>query len=413
MMDTLRVEVVQSPQPANWSLSVLTGKMRAGPPPVLSELLSHFTDVEVMSGFLELIMRYLPGHETDILAERGNARLYRFCRLFEERYFPLPAGTSNQQLGDFVQAMPVTLMGMSYGAYHELGMRPGYILLLSLLVYPYEGDERDDQDDRVPFDPFDPMKKLTQEIDNENYKPSRSDIKWLKDLVAGLAVGGQWIAPMGFTVVKTAENSIELKDAANTPEVKEVVRRTLVIAERLGFKTKFERTGRTAAEKTNGARVALLDAARQIVGETTAKRILTRGWDRKHLHKLTDGTLYDGVGTFADWVFGKTGCVVLDYNYEHCFYTEGQTEPIFRWSEHNIKLLAKQWTMVRQLREKIDNLVEFIEGDPVARFGELLDLVSSRKPTKHARETARIYPENMDGIPLDQGELSEEETIDE
>ena len=117
MMTTLRTAVVQSPQPENWALSVLVGKLRTGPP-LLSELLSQFTGVEVMSGFLELIMRYLPEHEVDILTEHGNARLYRFCQLFGRRYFALPPYSHDQSIEDFVRAMPVLLLGMSYTAYH-------------------------------------------------------------------------------------------------------------------------------------------------------------------------------------------------------------------------------------------------------------------------------------------------------
>ncbi len=413
MMTTLRTEVAQTPQPKNWSLSVLAEKLRTGPP-VLSELLVSFTNVGVMSGFLELIMRYLPGHETDILAERGNARLYRFCRLFGERYFPLPSGSHEQSMDSFVEAMPLDLLGMSYTAYHELDMRPGYILLLSLLVYPYEGDERDGEDDRVPFDPFDPMKHLAEEIASDNYKPTARDIKWLKDLVATLAVGGVWEAPMGFAVAKTSDNGIELREAENTPEVKETIRRTLLIAGILGIKAKFKRTGRTSREKLNGARVALLDRVRQMVGDPVVKLIPPRGWEREHLHRMTDGTLYDGVGDFADWVFGETGCILLDSNYENCAYVEGASQPYFRWSEYNIKILAKQWPRVRQIREKIDNLVEFIEGDPGPRFSEILELLCSQKPAKpNGKKRVENFLDRIAaGIQLEQLDSSEEDEID-
>lgn len=49
--------------------------------------------------------------------------------------------------------LPVGLMAMSYSAYHDLNMRWGYLLLLSLVVYPYEGDERDMEEfeGRTPF----------------------------------------------------------------------------------------------------------------------------------------------------------------------------------------------------------------------------------------------------------------------
>ena len=313
--------------------------------------------------------------------------------------------------------MPVQLLGMSYTAYHELNMRPGYILLFSLLIYPYEGDERDDRDDSVPFDPFDPMKGFMQSAGP--FKPSAGDIEWLSNLVSGLAIGGEWIAPVGFSVVKTANNSIELIEARNTAEVKEVVKRTVMVAEKAGIKTEFKRTGRTAVEKLSGARVALLDGVRQVVGEELMKTIPPEGWDRSHLRRMTDGTLYDGVGDFADWVFKSTGCLILDNNYENCGYAEGMTEPYFAWSQHNITTLTKQWPRVKQIREKIDNLVQFIEGDPRARFSELIKMISSENqvtgPSKETESVGVIDPtERLDDyIALDQVYPGEEDEDDD
>jgi hypothetical protein len=43
------------------------------------------------------------------------------------------------------------------------------------------------------------------------YEPTKSDIQWLKQLVQSLKVGGTWVAPMGFTFVKTADNQLTLQ----------------------------------------------------------------------------------------------------------------------------------------------------------------------------------------------------------
>lgn len=402
MMRTLRTEVVQSPQPENWSLSVLVEKLRTGPP-VLSELLSAFTGVEVMSGFLELIMRYLPEYEMDILSKKGGARLYRFCELFQRRYFPLVPGAYDQSIEAFIRSMPIGLLGMSYTAYHELGMRPGYTLLLSLLPYPYEGDERDERDDRVPFDP-------NNLAPSAKWNPTAADRQWLRGLVDSLAIGGEWIAPMGFAVVKQAYDTIELREAKDTPGVKETIRRTLLIAERLGIKT-ICKAGKTSKQKIHGARVALLDAVRQIAGDRPLKLIPASGWDRQHVHRMTDGTVYDGAGAFADWAFAETGCILLDHNYENCIWSfEGQDQAYFSWSEYNIKVLTKQWPEVRQTREKIDNLVEFIEGDPSARFNELVEILSSQKPVGKRKVKSLTFMDRLEeGIPLQQADLSEDE----
>ena len=157
MMTGRKVEVAQSPQPQAWSLAVLADKLRIGPP-LLNELLKCFTDYDTLAKFLSLIRRFIPEHEAEILSGR---RVYMFCYRFGKRYFPLPPYAAEASGEQLVNGLPVSLMGMSYSAYHDLLMRPGYLLLLSLVVYPYEGDERDleaENDDL--YTPFgDPMPK--------------------------------------------------------------------------------------------------------------------------------------------------------------------------------------------------------------------------------------------------------------
>ncbi|KKM00761.1 hypothetical protein LCGC14_1801180 [marine sediment metagenome] len=94
-----------------------------------------------------LIRRYLPEHELEILSETRNQRMYRFSYLFGGKYFPLPPWSHQRDIGVFVRSMPVELAGMSYSAYHDLNFRPGYQLLLALVIYPYEGDERDREEE--------------------------------------------------------------------------------------------------------------------------------------------------------------------------------------------------------------------------------------------------------------------------
>ena len=151
MMRGREVDVAQSPQPQAWSLSLLAERLRIGPP-MLSELLKSFTNIDALEDFLKLIRQFLPEHEQDILSQPGGRRVYRFCYLFGKRYFPLPPWAFESSVGQIATTLPVELLAMSYSVYHELGMRVGYMLLLSLVVYPYEGDERDLEDeDQSPF----------------------------------------------------------------------------------------------------------------------------------------------------------------------------------------------------------------------------------------------------------------------
>lgn len=72
------------------------------------------------------------------------------------------------------------------------------------------------------------------------WKPSASDIAWLQNTVRSLKVGGYWLAPMGFSFRKTAENKIELDTVSttclvNTVEVLETIDRTVEVAKAAGI----------------------------------------------------------------------------------------------------------------------------------------------------------------------------------
>jgi hypothetical protein len=136
-----KAEEAQSPQPEGWALSMLADMLKAGPP-MLSEIIGCLEQVEAVKEFRELVRMLLPEYESEIMSAPRNRRVYKFCYYFGIEYYPLPANTDCPP-ADWVSGMPVELMAMSYSAYHELQMRPGYLLLLSLGVYPYEGDERD------------------------------------------------------------------------------------------------------------------------------------------------------------------------------------------------------------------------------------------------------------------------------
>jgi len=408
MMRGRKVDIAQSPQPQAWSLSLLAEKLKVGPP-LLSKLLDSFTDIDTLEKFLGLIREYLPEHEEEILSS-GTRKVYRFCYLFSKSYFPLPPYASQAEVSGLVSCLPVELMAMSHSAYHDLEMRWGYLLLLSLVIYPYEGDWRDEEDDEVPFDP---IEQYVMGLPTEKYKPSASDITWVKSLVATLAVDGQWIAPIGFTMVKVADNKIVLREAIDTPEVRETIRRTLLIAEKAGIEAAFTRTGRTSQEKLNGARVPLLEVVQRHVGIEVADFIPAGGWTPSELHAMTDGTSYEGVGIFADWACSITNCVVLDSGYDRCNYIEGYSEPIFKWTSFNVDILTKEWPKVQEIRQKIDHVVEWLEADPISHFRELLEFMAANPAPKQEKTVKEIsdYDPTEHFCPLDQ--LGEEEEDEE
>jgi hypothetical protein len=314
-----KVQEAQVPLLETWPLTMLAMKMKSGPPQ-LNEIIECFTRDDAMDYFQKITHAFLPEQEAEIIRAPRSQRLYKFCFHFGKRYFPLPPYSSENYMSDFVRNMPVMLMAMSYSAYHNLSMRSGYLLLLSLVVYPYEGDERDLEEDDM------------HDVD------------------------------------------------------------------------------------TGGGRVPVLDAVLRLVGENLANLIPPDGWTPKELRQMTDKTPYDGVGHFADWVCGETGCVVLDSSYDDCDYTEGDGAPRFMWSRYNVDALTEQWPRVQEYRAKIDRVVEWLESDAVPRFQEMLEflLLTARALPKRAKKTIR-YHDPYDPVKLEQsgGDDDEEEACDE
>ncbi len=93
----------------------------------------------------------------------------------------------------------------------------------------------------VPADPVTVARMLGVKVDTlivgkPEWRPTKPDINWVKEMMATLPNGGRWVAPMGFTVIKNDERNIKLIYDNDTPEVRETANRTILIARRLGIK---------------------------------------------------------------------------------------------------------------------------------------------------------------------------------
>lgn len=305
-----------------WTLDRVAAKLRIGPP-LLSSLMDCCMNFESIHRFVALIRRFLPENEQDILSQRRDEKVGRFCNLFAKKYFPLNSGTEEMDMKSLVWNLPITLAGMSYTAYHDLEFRPGYLLLLSLVVYPYAGCDQDELR----------IEELVCEVKDESV----------------VTDGGLSRKPKSTRQKQEQERRLKkLRDP-------------------------------------NGPRIPLLEKAGFIVGAETAQRIPLSGWDPQWLHKATDGTKFDGVGLFADWACARTGCVLLDYSYHDCPYQEGAGEPTFLWSKGNVESLAHEWPKMKEVREKIDHIVFWLEADPQRRFPDLVEFLCSQpQPPKPA-----------------------------
>jgi hypothetical protein len=343
-------------RPISFSLQEVAAKMQVGPP-LLEDLWDCFQNLHDIQAFVNMIRKFLPEHESKILQERRNGRVAVFCHYFGKKYWPLPQYAHENKLENFIVGLPIELMGMSYDAYHELDFRLGFSLMLSLVVYPYEGDERDEEE----------LEFLQGK--KPRYTPFMSAY-WAQDI----------------------EPDVRKQDPEGTK-------------------------GKTLMEIFTQGRMPVLDLASKTVGTDILRAMPSEGWSPEELHKMTDGTKYDGVGHFADWVCQRTGCILLDANYSDCEYQEGWAEPVFYWSEWNVHTLAKQYPKMQEIRHKIGSIADWIEVDPKNRFTELLRfLYDHRVARKHKRpEKAEKYEYDPTELwcPLEQIGMYEEEDYDD
>ncbi|MBA7564290.1 hypothetical protein ES708_05952 [subsurface metagenome] len=133
------------PEPV-FPLSILAAKLVVGPP-LLSRLIDLLENSNVVVEFIELVREFLPEYEGEIMSQvEDESRIRHFCSHFNNRYFPLGDVSDyldDFTLGDFIQHIPVELMGFAYDDYEEFNsFRDGFILLLALVESPFDDTSR-------------------------------------------------------------------------------------------------------------------------------------------------------------------------------------------------------------------------------------------------------------------------------
>lgn len=130
-----------------------------------------------------------------------------------------------------------------------------------------------------------------------------------------------------------------------------------------------------------GARIPILTEVGELVGGGLASLIPKKGWSAEDLHRMTEGTEFEGCGEFADWVQGNTGTVILDTSGD---YSE-MGEPI-EWSPENVEGLTRDWLQASALFEKLNRVALLLEQDPVRMFRNLLAILLDKPEMVIPRE---------------------------
>ncbi|MBA7484349.1 hypothetical protein ES707_19874 [subsurface metagenome] len=139
-------------------------------------------------------------------------------------------------------------------------------------------------------------------------------------------------------------------------------------------------------EGTAGGRIPIIAHVSDLLGRDIAELIPDDGLTPEKLHDLTDGTPFDGVGAFADWLHQNTGCWQLDANHEEY---EGES-----WAPNIVSELTSQYPQVMEIWDKIGKASDYLEESPKKRFLELLSIILS----KNAK--GFIVPDEQIPLPL-------------
>jgi hypothetical protein len=116
-----------------------------------------------------------------------------------------------------------------------------------------------------------------------------------------------------------------------------------------------------------GSRIPILKSVQGMVGKDLVDLIPTEGWGPDYLHKMTDGTEFDGVGDFADWINGITGTMHLDTEGQHL-----ESGEEIEWSVEEVESLTYDWERASEILDKIHKVARLLESQPEENFKKLM-----------------------------------------
>lgn len=122
----------------------------------------------------------------------------------------------------------------------------------------------------------------------------------------------------------------------------------------------------------DNARIPIIEAATGIVGEEVAARIPKKGWAPDQLRRFVDGTPYETVALYADWLWQGTENVFWDSHFDDTFDN-------LSWSPENVEWLTIQWREAKEIMARIDNFGTWVNEAPANRMIEILSVIERRE----------------------------------
>lgn len=120
-----------------------------------------------------------------------------------------------------------------------------------------------------------------------------------------------------------------------------------------------------------GMAVAWLEQCALEVGEGTMMRLPQGGWSAEDLRRLLDGTEYQVLALFADWLNNDTRNAFLDAHPEYPLMDE--------WDREVVTILTNAWHQAEAAWNEMAAMSEWLEEDPEAHFNQLLDFIEERR----------------------------------
>ena len=133
-----------------------------------------------------------------------------------------------------------------------------------------------------------------------------------------------------------------------------------------------------------GPRVALLDALAGLVPAEVLREVPEGGVAPETLRGRLAATPYLPAADFADWLFGQTDTVFLDFDLEcEC--------EVIEWTPENVAELAAEWRLADGILTSVGDFADWLEIDPAARFASLVRASLGRDPSAIYRQRRRLY----------------------
>ena len=125
-------------------------------------------------------------------------------------------------------------------------------------------------------------------------------------------------------------------------------------------------------QQVEGLRVSWMETAADHMPISVIHKIPAGGVPTGHLVRAVKGTRFEALGQAAQWVWGESNNLFLDYSFEDGALENGYADP---WTDEVLAEGHGQWTPAHQLMDSVDEMCTWLEQDLGANFEEMIEFV--------------------------------------